>query len=46
MLAEDKVVKTQQTFVGCCVGDHTKTGIKKMIRCSFYLFITIQSTIV
>lgn len=31
-LAPGKLIKSQQTFVGCCIGDHTKTGIKTMIN--------------
>lgn len=31
-IAPGKIIKSQQTFVGCCIGDHTKTGIKTMIN--------------
>lgn len=31
-IAPGKLIKSQQTFVGCCIGDHTKTGIKTMIN--------------
>jgi UDP-N-acetylglucosamine diphosphorylase/glucosamine-1-phosphate N-acetyltransferase len=31
VIINNKEIQSQQTFVGCCIGDHTKTGIKTMI---------------
>jgi hypothetical protein len=31
-ITADKVINSQLQFAGCCIGDHTKTGIKTMLN--------------
>ena len=31
-ITADKIIASQMQFVGCCIGDHTKTGIKTMLN--------------
>jgi len=31
-LTADKIISSKTQFLGCCIGDHTKTGIKTMLN--------------